>query len=118
MLMVVGLLLYFAFSIFTIDPVQNRGLFFITILFGAIGISTCFTFVASILSTQNSQSTMMAILSLPLIIPILLLLINLSANALGILDDTSIKDDLILLGGIDFVLFGLAVMIFPVIWRS
>jgi len=61
---------------------------------------------------------MMAILSLPLIIPILLLLINLSANALGIIGDSGYKSDLLLLAGIDLILFGLAVVIFPVIWRS
>ena len=118
MLLLVSLALYFTLSLFTIDPVVDRPLFFITILMGSIGVSTCFTFVASILSTQNNQSTMMAILSLPLIIPILLLLINLSANAVGILKDTDFKADLILLGGIDLILFGLAVVIFPIIWRS
>jgi len=118
MLLLVSVILYFVLSIFTIDPVQNRSLFFLSILMGSIGVSTCFTFVASILSTQNNQSTMMAILSLPLIIPILLLLINLSANALGIIGDSGYKSDLLLLAGIDLILFGLAVVIFPVIWRS
>ena len=118
MLLVVSLLLFGVLSLFTMNPVINDSLFFTAILFGAIGVSTCFTFVASILSTQNNQSTLMAILSLPLIIPILLLLINLSANALGIIKSTEYTGDLILLGGIDLILFGLAVMIFPVIWRS
>lgn len=118
MLLLVSLILYGTMALFTINPVQSLGLFFICIIMGAIGVSTCFTFVASILSTQNNQSTMMAILSLPLIIPILLLLLNLSAGALGIVNDTGFTADLLMLAGIDLILFGLAVVIFPVVWRS
>ncbi len=118
MLLIVSLILYFVLVVFTINPVVDLNLFFLSIFLGAIGVSTCFTFVASILSTQNNQSTMMAILSLPLIIPILLLLIKLSGNALGILQDTSYNSDLLLLVGIDSILFGVAVIIFPVVWRS
>lgn len=118
MLMLVSVILYGAMVLFTINPVQNLSLFFLTIFLGSVGVSTCFTFVASILSTQNSQSTMMAILALPLIIPILLLLLNLSAKALGIIDKTDYSTDIILLGGINFILIGLAILIFPVVWRS
>ena len=118
MLMLVSLILYGTMALFTINPVQSLGLFFVCITMGAIGVSTCFTFVASILSTQNNQSTMMAILSLPLIIPILLLLLNISAGAIGIVNDTGFTADLLMLAGIDLILFGLAVVIFPVVWRS
>ena len=118
MLLLVSLALYGAMTLFTFDAVQDRGLFLGTVTLGAIGVSVCFTFVAAILGTDNNQSSMMAILALPLIIPILLLLIKLSANALGILNDTEYSTDMILLGGIDLILFGLAVMIYPILWRT
>ena len=118
MLILISLILYATMILFTINPVQKTTLFYMVILLGATGVSTCFTFVASILSTQNNQSTMMAILALPLIIPILLLLLNLSANALGLISGSNVNGDIALLAGIDLILFGLAVIIFPVVWRS
>jgi len=118
MLVLVSGLLVLAMSLFIFNPIQDYSLFFLSIFLGALGVSTCFTFVASVASSGGENASLMAILALPLVIPILLLLIKLSAQALRIIDATDIKQDLILLGGIDLILFGLAVIIFPVIWRS
>ena len=104
--MVAGIL-YVALTVFTIDPVVNKWMFFSGILLGSIGVSICFTFVASVLGTTGNQSTMMAILALPLVIPILLLLIKISANALDIVDDSDYMNDFLLLGGIDLILLSL-----------
>lgn len=117
-LFLVSLALVGALSLFTIHPIEDYGLFFMAILLGSIGVSICFTFVASVLGQQSGQSVMMSVLSLPLVIPILLLLLKITANSLGILQDSSINSDLFLLGGIDLILFGVAVIIYPFLWRA
>lgn len=117
-LSVVSCLLVLTMSLFIYNPIQEISSFVLAIILGAFGVSTCFTFVASVASTGGDNSTMMAILALPLIIPILLLLLKISAHSLGILTETDITQDFILLGGIDLVLFGLAILLFPVTWRS
>ncbi len=116
-LSLVSIILIAALSLFTISPINDYKLFLLAVLLGSIGISTCFTFVAAVLGQQTSQSVLMSVLSLPLIIPILLLLIKITANALSIVDDSNIMSDLILLGGIDLILFGVAMIIYPFLWR-
>lgn len=117
-LSLVSCLLVLTMSLFIYNPIQDIPSFILAIIMGAFGVSTCFTFVASVASTGGDNSSMMAILALPLIIPILLLLLKISAHSLGILTETDITQDFILLGGIDLILFGLAIILFPVTWRS
>lgn len=106
-----------AMSVLTIHPIEDYYLFSSAIFLGSLGVSICFTFVAAVIGQQASQSVMMSVLSLPLIIPVLLLLIKVTANALGIVADSSVNSDLLLLGGIDLVLFGIAVIIYPFLWK-
>ncbi len=106
-----------ALSLFTIHPIDDYILFSTAIFLGSLGVSICFTFVAAVLGQQGNQSVLMSVLSLPLIIPILLLLIKITAASLSIVKDTSINSDIILLLGIDLVLFGVAVIIYPFLWR-
>lgn len=117
-LSVVSCLLILTMSLFIYNPIQEMSSFVLAIILGAFGVSTCFTFVASVATSGGDNSTMMAILALPLVIPILLLLLKISAHSLGILTETDITQDFILLGGIDLILFGLAILLFPVTWRS
>jgi heme exporter protein B len=60
----------------------------------------------------------MAILSFPLVIPILMTLVKISANALRLINDTSIDQDVLILVAIDLILVGLALLLFPFLWRD
>jgi heme exporter protein B len=117
MLCAVSLALLVAMNVLTIQPIQDYKLFLLAVFLGGLGVSICFTFVAAVLGQQANQSVLMSVLSLPLIIPILLLLIKVTASALSIIEDTSINSDLLLLAGIDLVLFGIAVIIYPFLWK-
>jgi heme exporter protein B len=67
---------------------------------------------------SGSSSTLMAILSFPIILPVLLVLIKLTANALRLIQESSQLMDFYILIGIDFLLLGLCLLLFPIIWRS
>ena len=60
----------------------------------------------------------MAILGFPLVIPVLLTLIKLSANALRLMRDTGIEKDVMILVSIDLLLLGIALVLFPFLWRD
>ncbi len=92
--------------------------FFGVIFLGATGFSITFTFVSAIASKADSSSTLMAILGFPLIIPVLLTLIKLSANALRLMRDTGIEKDVMILVSIDLLLLGIALVLFPFLWRD
>jgi heme exporter protein B len=60
----------------------------------------------------------MAILSFPVILPILLTLIRLSQIALRLMQDTSYKRDIVNLLAIDAILLTLTFVLFPFIWKD
>jgi heme exporter protein B len=105
-------------SFFAGFPVKDMQLFIIGSLLGIIGIAVVFTFVSIISSSGSGHSTLMSILALPLILPILLLLLKISTVSVRLLVDTSVGNDVMLLLGVDFILLGAVLILFPVLWRS
>lgn len=118
LLLVLNLLTWLAFSFVAGNPVENSGQFFLALFLGSVGFSITFTFVSAISSKADNNATLMAILSFPLIIPILLTLIKMSANAVGFLQDTGINKDILILLAIDLMLLGMALVLYPFLWRD
>ncbi len=82
LLLVLVLLAWAAFSWVTTSPVAEYGLFFVALFLGSVGFSVTLTFISAISAKTNNNSTLMAILSFPLTIPIITTLLKLSNNAL------------------------------------
>lgn len=118
LLLVIGLLCFGLFTLFVGNPVKDVGLFLITLLLSSIGLSIAFTFISAISIKANNSSTLMVILSFPVIVPILLSLIKLSANSIRLVQDTAYSVDLIILMAIDAILIGIVLFLFPFLWRD
>ncbi len=118
LLLVLGILTFSALSFVAGNPVQQAGQFSLTLFLGSLGFSITFTFVAAIAAKADNASTLMAILSFPVIIPVLLLLVHLSAHALGLLGGTMASRDITLLAGMDLLLVALGMVLFPFLWRD
>ena len=115
---VVSLLTYIGLSFFTVDPVRHYGAFALAAVLGSVGFSIIFTFTAAIAYRGSQQTALMSILSFPIIIPVLLVLIKISADALGLIQDTAVWSDYMLLVGIDLLLFSLSLLLFPFLWKD
>jgi heme exporter protein B len=100
------------------NPVKDPGLFWLVLVLGSLGFSIAFTFIASIAARANNSATLMAILSFPVVLPILLTLIRLSQIALRLIQDTSYKKDIINLLAIDAILVALTFVLFPFVWKD
>src|SRR5690606_26599194 len=74
--LVLALLGYLVFSLILGNPVQDQMMFLLNLMLGAVGFSACLTMVSGIASKAGNNATLMAILSFPLVIPILLMAIN------------------------------------------
>jgi heme exporter protein B len=105
-------------GLFSSFPVKDFGLFAIGSALGIFGISVVFTFVSVISASDNGNATLMSILALPLVLPILLLLLKISAVSVRLLTDTAIAEDVWLLFGVDSILLGAMLLLFPALWRS
>ena len=84
--LVLALLGYLVFSVVFGNPVADHPLFLLNLLLGAIGFSAALTMVSAIASKAGNNGTLMAILSFPVMIPILLMTIQVSKSAIDGLD--------------------------------
>jgi heme exporter protein B len=100
------------------NPVRLTGLFLGAIGLGGLGLSIALTFVSAISAKANNSATLLAVLGFPLIIPILLTLVKLGANAVGLVRDTALEGDIAILLAIDLGLLGMAIVLYPFLWRD
>jgi len=117
-LTVLGLLLYGALSLIAGDPFADHLLFLTGIFLGAVGISLSFTFISAIAVKSDQSTTLMTILSFPLVIPVFLHLMRLSRAALPDSMVTDTASSFTTLGAIYLLLCGLGLLLFPYLWRS
>jgi heme exporter protein B len=105
-------------AVFVGFPIKDNSLFFNGSFLGILGIAIVFTFVSVISTSDNGNATLMSILALPLVLPVVLLLLKVSAVSARLMTDTSIDGDLWLLAGIDSMLLGGTLLLFPALWRN
>src|SRR5690606_30880797 len=67
---------YFLFTIFIDNPLQDPVLFLITLLLASIGFASCFSLISAIASKSDNSNVLMAVLSFPVIIAVLLMAIR------------------------------------------
>lgn len=103
---------------FTINPIKDLGLFSLGAVLGATALSSIFTFIAAMTGIDRSGSTMMSVMALPLVLPVVLLLLKITAVSMRLMQDSSVMTDVALLGALSLMLFGLKLLLFPFIWRS
>ncbi len=118
LLFLLSLLSWGALALLTGNPVKETGLFILAIFLGSMGLSIAFTFVSAISAKAQNSATLMAILGFPVIIPILLTLVKIGANALRLIQDTSISSDILILVAINLVLLSVSILLYPFLWRD
>lgn len=118
LLALVSLLTWACFSLMAGNAVKDFWRFMLVLFLGSVGLSITFTFVAAIAGKADQSATLMAVLSFPLVLPILLILTHLSATALRLEQSTSINKDIALLGAIDLISMGMALLLYPFLWRE
>ncbi|QJD80494.1 heme exporter protein CcmB [Spirosoma rhododendri] len=118
-LMLILALLGFGVYAFVLgNPVQDVGMYLLTLVLGAIGFAASLTLVSGIASKAENPATLMAVLSFPIILPLLLMLLKLSKNALDGLDRSSNWDEMGVVLAIDVIVLTLSWLLFPFLWRS
>ncbi|WP_460975532.1 heme exporter protein CcmB [Spirosoma knui] len=118
-LMLVLALLGFSVYAFVLgNPVEDVGLYLVTLILGAIGFAASLTLVSGIASKAENPATLMAVLSFPIILPLLLMLLKISKNALDGLDRSTSWDEIGIVLAIDAIVVTLSWLLFPFLWRS
>jgi len=106
------------FVVFFGNPVANMEIFAIVLILASIGFSGAFTMLSGIASRSSNSNVVMAVLSFPVIISILLLVIQITKNCVDGLDPSISTNDLFSLAAIDALLVAMSYILFPFVWRS
>jgi heme exporter protein B len=115
LLSVLALIVYLLFFTNTLgDPL----FYFVVVVLGSISFSTVFTMISAIASKAGNNGTLMAILSFPVIIPVILILIRLSKNAMDGIERSLSYGDIGVLCAINAIVMTTALLLFPYLWRD
>ena len=109
---------YVLFQIFIDNPVEDHAVFLLTLLLTSIGFSGALTLISGIASKANNSNILMAVMSFPVLIGILLMAIRITKNVLDGIDRSASYDELFNLLAINGILTTLAYLLFPYVWRS
>ena len=118
LLVVLNVVCWLLYSLVLGSPVRNYSWLLTVIVLGSVSISILLTMMSAIASKAGNNATLMSVLSLPVLIPTMLLLVNLSMAAL--VEDLTVLPvgDLFILVGLDCVMLMLAFVLFPYLWKD
>jgi heme exporter protein B len=106
------------YMIFFNNTIGDPLYYFLTVLLGSISFSTVFTMISAIASKAGNNGTLMAILSFPVIIPVILVLIKLSKSAMDGLDRSLSFGNIGVLLAINVIVITTSLILFPFLWRD
>ncbi len=109
---------FFLFILFLGNPVFDQFLFAIVIVLTSMGFASSLTLLSSIASKANNSSILMAVLSFPVVISILLMAVKVTKNCIDGLDRSVSWDEILILLAINCLVAAASYVLFPYIWRS
>ncbi len=112
------ILAYLVYSLVLGNKVEDQLLFGVGMFLGALGFSVSLTMVSSIAAKASNNTTLMAILSFPVILPIILMVIKISKNAIDGIERSESYNEIITLLAINVIVGAVSYLLFPYIWRS
>jgi heme exporter protein B len=99
------------------NEIVDKTLFYLSLLLGSVGFAVIFTMISGIASKASNSGALMTILGFPVILPLLLVLIRVSSQALEGAEFEMYKD-IAILSSLNILAVATAYILFPYIWRS
>lgn len=109
---------FMLFVLFLKNPIVDLGLFCIVLTLGAMGFSASLTVLSGIAAKANNSHILMAVLSFPIVISVLLITVKVTKNCIDGLDRSVSTNDLLTLLAINCLVTAASYLLFPYIWRS
>ncbi|MBL7864019.1 MAG: heme exporter protein CcmB [Cyclobacteriaceae bacterium] len=109
---------YVFFAFWLNNPIEDTPLFILTLLLASFGFSSTLSILSAIASKTNNGNVIMAVLSFPILIGILLMSIKITKNCIDGLEWEASATPLMMLVGINLLASAFTYLLFPYIWRS
>lgn len=117
LLIFVSGLCLFVYSLFIGNIIQDLPLFLVILLLGSLGFSSLLTMVSAIASKTSNNFTLMAILSFPIMMPLLMVLLKLSKNAIDGLERWDLNYLMVLML-LNVIIIIMSYLLFRYLWRD
>jgi heme exporter protein B len=115
LVLVLGALSLVFYLVFMGSPFPSLVVFLPGVALGCMGLGAGLTLVSAIAAQAGNRTTLMALLSLPVVMPQLFLLVRIGQGALN---ETVRWGDIGFLAGVVGILAALSLVLFPFLWRE
>ncbi|MEQ8423615.1 MAG: heme exporter protein CcmB [Cyclobacteriaceae bacterium] len=109
---------YILFILFLSHPIVDTLIFGITILLTSFGFASSLTLLSGIAAKASNSTILMAVLSFPVVISIILMAIKITKNCIDGLGWDASSDEMLILLAINGLVTAVSYLLFPYIWRS
>lgn len=117
-LLLLGALLTLLLSLFFDSPVQDWTYFIGCLGLTTLGLSALLTFTGMIGGYVTGNQLATAIMIIPLSIPFLLVAVRCSIYALGLVVNTDMTSDFLILTSISILAIGVSILLLPFLWKA
>lgn len=118
LMLFLSLITIFFYTLFLGSIIQDIPMFILSIILGSFGFASVLSMVSAIASKANHNVTLMAILSFPILIPLLMTVVKFSKNAVDGLDWSVNYQYIVMLLALNVIVIALAYILFPYLWRN
>ncbi|MBL4625412.1 MAG: heme exporter protein CcmB [Flavobacteriales bacterium] len=106
------------YSLFLGNIIQDIPQFIVVAIAGSTGLASILTLVSAIAAKTNNSVSLMAILSFPIIMPLLITIIHASKNAIDDLGWSVNGKYILVLLALNALITTLSYLLFPYLWRD
>ncbi|MCB0510695.1 MAG: heme exporter protein CcmB [Chitinophagales bacterium] len=100
------------------NPIQNLGIFFLSLSIGTLGYSILFTYISAIAARSGANASLSVILGFPLAIPLLTIIVKLFGESFKTIPSSNFDNNLWIALAFNFIPMLLSLVLFPYIWRD
>jgi len=118
LIILLNLVSYIIYSTFLGNPISNKISFILCIVLGSSAIASLLTLIAAIASKTNNNGGIMAVLSMPLLFPLLINLIKTSELCIIENEIYLVDNQILFLFLLNITTVLLSYLLFPYLWRD
>jgi len=116
---VLSFITFFFYAFFITNQVENLSLFFVVLVLASTGLAGVLTLMSAVAAKANGNFALMSILSFPVIMPLMLVVIKLSKQAVDGIEWSAIGFNFMaILVVLNCLTVALSFLLFPHLWRD
>jgi heme exporter protein B len=118
-MLVLSFITFFFYAFFIKNEVENLGLFFIVLILASTGLAAILSLMSAIASKASGNFAIMSILSFPVLMPLILVVIRISKQAVDGIEWAAVGFSFIgILVALNVLTITLSFILFPYLWRD